>query len=289
MLIALLFAILTGWRNRETQACPSKPTALLFGLLIGRGHIYYSHRTPRPLDIISFSSLGVAQRPYRDPRLARIPYHSKENPVSFQSSVAITFPVNSHPNSKLKMPFHTPLAPKSTPQPSRLEMVPTPMGSLPKQRIRHSDEEWDELKPIVTRLFIDENKTASRLLEDLQQSHGFRTRFVFHTSLSWLTCLSPHRGLFLTRYSLRVLKEKLDQWDLRKNLKQSEMKILLAKRNYRSSAGKNTVFYYKGRELSDERLVRAGKRPWIRDETPQSPGAREQSQLRSLFSRYLTG
>jgi hypothetical protein len=177
------------------------------------------------------------------------------------------------------MPFHTPLAPKSNPQPSRQEIVPRLTGSLPKQRIRHSDEEWDELKPIVTILFIDENKTASEVLEDLQQSHGFQTRFVLHATLPWLTCLSPHRGRFLTRYSLRVLKEKLNQWDLRKNLKQAEIKILLAKRNCRSSAGKNTVFYYRGRDLSDGRLDRAGKRPFIRDETPQSPGAREQSQL----------
>jgi len=46
-------------------------------------------------------------------------------------------------------------------------------ASVPVRRQVLSDSQWEDLKPIIRRLYIDENKTYSKVARILRDSHGF--------------------------------------------------------------------------------------------------------------------
>ncbi|OIW35451.1 TPR-like protein [Coniochaeta ligniaria NRRL 30616] len=69
-------------------------------------------------------------------------------------------------------------------------------------RLRQPHRRWEELKPVIQRLYIDENRTQADTAEILAQSHGFR----------------PTKKQF-TR--------KVTEWNLKKNFRQSERDQIL--------------------------------------------------------------
>ncbi|KAH8664540.1 hypothetical protein BX600DRAFT_301390 [Xylariales sp. PMI_506] len=106
---------------------------------------------------------------------------------------------------------------------------------LPQQRTSHSESEWVEMKDKITEMFINNRKNAEEILKDLEESYGFKT-------------------------GLRALKAKLNQWKVRKNIKQKEMRIIIAKIDHRTSQGKDTLVKHGGLEIEATRLNNFRKR-----------------------------
>jgi hypothetical protein len=66
--------------------------------------------------------------------------------------------------------------------------------------------------------------------------------------------------------------KKISKWGFSKNMKQSDMMILLAKRNARMlNTRVNTVFYRDGQPILDERLSRFSKRDFVKVKAILSP------------------
>jgi hypothetical protein len=66
--------------------------------------------------------------------------------------------------------------------------------------------------------------------------------------------------------------KKISEWGLSKNIRQSDMMILLAKRNARMlNTGLNTVFYKDGQAILDDRLRRFSKRDFVKAKVTLSP------------------
>ncbi|KAI1842642.1 hypothetical protein JX266_011104 [Neoarthrinium moseri] len=121
------------------------------------------------------------------------------------------------------MPTFRTLIPKSD--------FPLPKEAPKQTRNRHTDAEWDDLKPTILQLYLRDKMTAPLILEMLNKEYGFKT-------------------------SLRSLRQKLNQWQCGKNLSHNDMLYVLAKSNQRRSQGKNTEFFYHGQALTGDRLGR---------------------------------
>lgn len=91
---------------------------------------------------------------------------------------------------------------------------PTTMGQ-PRNRKQLSPEEWDELKPLIVRLYIKENKTLEQVAQILCQEKGFLLSYEppsISRQVPSLTILS--RKHQFTR--------KLDQWKIHKNARRHD-------------------------------------------------------------------
>jgi hypothetical protein len=65
-------------------------------------------------------------------------------------------------------------------------------------------------------------------------------------------------------YSLRKWKMKLKEWNFEKNLKKSQMDVLVAKAAKRSrDENKDTIFYYGSTEISNQKIRNFKKRRMV--------------------------
>jgi len=80
--------------------------------------------------------------------------------------------------------------------------------------------------------------------------------------------------------SKRKYKMKLKEWNLEKNLSATDMKVILAKESERAEReGKETVFIYRGQELSAEKIENFKKRMHLNGKEIASPNASKKYQL----------
>ena len=56
------------------------------------------------------------------------------------------------------------------------------------------------------------------------------------------------------------LKHRFKKWDVKKNIPDDDLKIMLSLKRKRQSAGKDARFQYKGHDVEQERMERAWKR-----------------------------
>lgn len=58
--------------------------------------------------------------------------------------------------------------------PSEVKDLATPHKSVAPKRCRpHTQDEWDQIKPIVRELYIDQDLTLREVSQRLQDEHGF--------------------------------------------------------------------------------------------------------------------
>jgi hypothetical protein len=88
----------------------------------------------------------------------------------FSLCIAQQFAMASHPYRTLVPKSAS--APPSASSPSPGDSTP----HVPRQIL--SGEQWEELKPIIRRLYIDENKSFLKTASILQETHGFTPTFV---------------------------------------------------------------------------------------------------------------
>jgi hypothetical protein len=119
----------------------------------------------------------------------------------------------------------------------RSNALPTPTHQRPKNatRQRHTDEEWERLRPFITQLYYVH--TLDETIKILKDRAGFET-------------------------GVRCLRGKLAQWNLsNKNCSAQDMQIVLAKQEKRKrDEGKDTAVVIEGVKMELPRLINFQKR-----------------------------
>ncbi|KAI9874344.1 MAG: hypothetical protein M1830_009850 [Pleopsidium flavum] len=97
-----------------------------------------------------------------------------------------------------------------------------------RRRQRIARQEWEVQHARLQQLYVDEDKSLQETRTILAQNHGFQA-------------------------TARQYKDKFKEWGFEKNIKASDMKIMLAKAEKRKVAeDKNTRFRVRGRDFEDE-------------------------------------
>ncbi|KAK1772077.1 hypothetical protein QBC33DRAFT_566210 [Phialemonium atrogriseum] len=134
-----------------------------------------------------------------------------------------------------------PLAAKGGPPPASQEtQAPSRAAPTTKQRrYRHKNEEWELRRATISTLYHDEDKSVDEIVAILARD-GF----------------IASRRQYLNKFNL---------WGLQKNIRQNDMKILVAKGDARMARmGKKTTFFLNGQPLAVECLERFKNRQFIR-------------------------
>ena len=63
-----------------------------------------------------------------------------------------------------------------------------------------------------------------------------------------------------TSYREKQLKHRFEKWDVKRNIDDADMTSMLALRRKFLASGKDIRFQYKGHNVEEEKLERAGKR-----------------------------
>ncbi|APA11329.1 hypothetical protein SS1G_11575 [Sclerotinia sclerotiorum 1980 UF-70] len=121
------------------------------------------------------------------------------------------------------------------------------MPSLPKPARRpalteHSAEDWERQRATFTRLYTAEDKTLKEVMEIMENEHGFRA--------------TP-----------RQYKRRIEQWKLDKNIKESDMRIILRKDLKRKHEGKKSEFKISGRDVEPQKIERFAQRKKMTEES----------------------
>lgn len=135
---------------------------------------------------------------------------------------------------------HTPLIAAPFNVAHRMPPIVDSMPSLPKPARRpalteHSAEDWECQRATFTRLYIAEDKTLKEVMEIMENEHGFRA--------------TP-----------RQYKRRIEQWKLDKNIKESDMRIILRKDLKRKHEGKKSEFKISGRDVEPQKIERFAQR-----------------------------
>jgi hypothetical protein len=109
------------------------------------------------------------------------------------------------------------------------------LGETNARRKMYPKEQWLALKPVIQRLYIDENQTFTKVAEYLDQNHGFK----------------PTKKQFLRRIS---------EWGFEKNVKRDERRAILG------SLGVVREGEFQARKLRGRRLDKAKLERWRKRE-----------------------
>ena len=105
--------------------------------------------------------------------------------------------------------------------------VPTPQSVFHPR----SSKDWDRYRDIIQRLYVAEDKTLDEVMKKMALSHSFSA-------------------------TARQYKRKINEWRLDKNVKDEEMRVIIATRKTRLQQGKKSVFYVRGRPLDPKKIDR---------------------------------
>jgi hypothetical protein len=109
------------------------------------------------------------------------------------------------------------------------------LGDTNARRKMYPKEQWLALKPVIQRLYIDENQTFPKVAEYLDQNHGFK----------------PTKKQFFGRIS---------EWGFEKNVKRDERRAILG------SLGVVREGEFQARKLRGRRLDKAKLERWRKRE-----------------------
>jgi Clr5 domain len=118
------------------------------------------------------------------------------------------------------------------------------LGETNARRKMYPKEQWLSLKPVIQRLYIDENQTFTKVAEYLDQNHGFK----------------PTKKQFLRRIS---------EWGFEKNVKRDERRAILGSLGV-VREGEFQARKLRGRRLDKAKLERWRKREGIVGDGPQN-------------------
>ncbi|KAL4752124.1 Clr5 domain-containing protein [Aspergillus terricola var. indicus] len=169
----------------------------------------------------------------------------------------------------------------STPTPASSSSPATPRLFKPRK-----SEDWNKYRPFIEQLYRNDQLKLKDVKNIMERDHNFTASsvllsLVFCPSplLPSLACLLPQNYTRLTfalssfiiessqmlRSCLTLGREKqykdrLSSWNIRKNIKAKEVKIMYRKQQKRAAIGKQTVFRVAGQKVDTKRIARFVRR-----------------------------
>ena len=122
--------------------------------------------------------------------------------------------------------YRSPVAPQE-PETSKNEGIHVKQGPGP--------EVWETYRPIVKRLYLDEDKTLKDVMAIMQREYGHKA-------------------------TVKMYKSRIEKWGLDKNCKASEMRAIARKKVERDAIGKASSFRIRTRPIEVEQVLRHFKR-----------------------------
>lgn len=112
-------------------------------------------------------------------------------------------------------------------------------------QVKCNKQRWDEIKSDALQIYRDEDKDLKTTMAVIQEIHGFKAGYVrnFNTYTRY-SCKS----------SIRKWKDKLKEWDCRKNISIQDMQWIVAKGTKRAGEGKDTRFVHSGTRVTTQRI-----------------------------------
>ncbi|PMD31519.1 hypothetical protein L207DRAFT_472191 [Hyaloscypha variabilis F] len=111
-----------------------------------------------------------------------------------------------------------------------------------------SRAEWNRFRPLIKRLYVDEEKTLKEVIAIMERDYGHRA-------------------------SIKMYKARIKKWNLDKKTKEAEAWALLRKKLQREAAGKESAFRVRGKTVTIDDVLRYFKRKGILDPETQTPAA----------------
>jgi hypothetical protein len=139
-------------------------------------------------------------------------------------------------------------------------------------RQMYSKEQWEAQKPVIWRLYNEENKPFKRVIEILRKEYNFVPTYVFPVSrclfffffLAFSLFFKFILGLDLliwvysnSCYRRRQFYRKISEWGYEKNIKESEMRAIAENFEIGETGGPIDV---KGRQIDTAKIQRWQKR-----------------------------
>ena len=122
--------------------------------------------------------------------------------------------------------YRSPAAPQA-PETSNHEGIHVKQGPGP--------EVWETYRPIIKRLYLDEEKTLKDVMAIMQREYDYKA-------------------------TIKMYKSRIKKWGLDKNCKANEMKAIARKKVERDAIGKTSSFRVRGRPIEVEQVLRHSKR-----------------------------
>ncbi|KAL6239297.1 Clr5 domain-containing protein [Aspergillus navahoensis] len=144
--------------------------------------------------------------------------------------------------------------------------TPTPASSSAPATARlfkpRKSEDWNKYRPFIEQLYRNDQLKLKDVKNIMERDHRFTASsvFLFFRFLPPLLC--SHLGLFATSklYPEKQYKDRLSSWNIRKNIKAKEVRIMYRKQQKRAAIGKQTVFRVAGQKVDTKRIARFVRR-----------------------------
>ncbi|CZR65656.1 uncharacterized protein PAC_15556 [Phialocephala subalpina] len=145
------------------------------------------------------------------------------------------------------MAFNTPFAPAYSLTPS-LQVVEPNIMAPNTNRVAPSPEHWERHRPVIKRLFLDENKKLKEVAQIMATQYGH----------------------FATP---RMYRDRTKKWKIEKKHKESDMFAILRKHTERAAVGKRTAFRVQGQTVTMDQVTQylRRKRKMIDQEAYDAP------------------
>ena len=133
---------------------------------------------------------------------------------------------------------------------------------LPPPRRPACAQDWEEQRLRFQQLYSAEDRPLGEVMEVMEKEYGFRATYVYaiHSkyAIAWIRLWHAARE--------RQYKRKISQWNLDKNVKNSEMLFIVHTQKKRKAEGKVTKFRVRGRLVEPEKIARTVKRKNISED-----------------------
>ncbi|RDW81684.1 Clr5 domain-containing protein [Aspergillus mulundensis] len=121
----------------------------------------------------------------------------------------------------------------STPTPASSSSPATPSGQTPFTPRR--SEDWNKYRPFIEQYYRNDQLKLKDVQMNMLRHHNFKA-------------------------SEKQYKDRLHSWNVRKNIKNKEVKIMYRKQQKRAAIGKQTVFRVAGQKVDSKRIARFVRR-----------------------------
>ncbi|KAI4169137.1 MAG: hypothetical protein LQ348_007345 [Seirophora lacunosa] len=98
-----------------------------------------------------------------------------------------------------------------------------------------SSQSWQDYRHLIQQLYVDEERSLPNVIEEVERLTGF--------------CATE-----------RQYKRRISAWSLDKNIKNDEMKAIIAMEATRLRKGKQSLFYVRGRQVDPKKITRFARR-----------------------------
>ena len=144
-------------------------------------------------------------------------------------------------------------------------------------RSTSSKEIWEALKPLIQRIYIDENKPFTYLQTILTTEHNFCPTYEFSFLYSPRPLLFDNTQKADVKFRKRQYSRKIEKWGFRKNVTRSERRVILQNLNGSEPEGVTRIT---GRQVTSTKIERwrrqqltgRGTRRRLLGQRPHRPG-----------------